>query len=188
MWGDSYGENKRAGTAHHKPWEPCKSQFTVQTRPNSCYGRKKKGSVWYGECAVIDSGTGRGESAKKCEAALSWWAPSNVISAEYEMKFHFSATWNWKKRRGEGGILVTATYNQRHGEQSRWHLAHPPTPPLPSPPPPYCHSPFTSVEAPSASSVMSVYLQRNWKRGRLGGGLEWRQSCYFSKYRQKINK
>lgn len=128
MWGDSYGENKRAGTAHHKPWEPCKSQFTVQTRPNSCYGRKKKGSVWYGECAVIDSGTGRGESAKKCEAALSWWAPSNVISAEYEMKFHFSATWNWKKRRGEGGILVTATYNQRHGEQSRWHLAHPPPP------------------------------------------------------------
>lgn len=42
MWEDSYGENKQAGTAHHKPSEPCKSQFTVQTHSNSCYGRRKK--------------------------------------------------------------------------------------------------------------------------------------------------
>lgn len=34
--GDGNGESNEASIAYHKPWEPCKSQFTVQTPQNNC--------------------------------------------------------------------------------------------------------------------------------------------------------
>lgn len=64
-----------------------------------------------------------------------------------------------------------------------WLTPHPP-----SPPPPYCHSLFTSVEAPSASSVTSVYLQPNWERGRLGRGKNEDKALFFSLHKQKKKK
>lgn len=52
-----------AAAAHHRPREPCKSQFTVQTPPNNCHREreteKETTSLQYGEHALIDSATGK---------------------------------------------------------------------------------------------------------------------------------
>lgn len=74
-----------ASMAYHKPWEPCKSQFTVQTPSNNCREKQVRSfrRVW-GKWQWL-----RKRQICKYESALSWWALSNVIAAEYEMKFHF---------------------------------------------------------------------------------------------------
>lgn len=80
--------------AYHRPWEPCKSQFTVQTPPNSC--REKQ------VCNIVSMQwliVPQERQICKNESALSWWALSNAITAEYEMKFHFR--WHQIERSGE---------------------------------------------------------------------------------------
>lgn len=91
---DSYGENNKARIAYHRPWEPCKSQFAVQTPPNNCREKQVCNMVSVQWLIVPQE-----RQICKNESSLSWWALSNAIAAEYEMKFHFR--WHQIERSGE---------------------------------------------------------------------------------------
>lgn len=127
---DSHRENNKASIAYHRPWEPCKSQFTVQTPPNKCREKQVCNMVSMQWLIVPQE-----RQICKNESALSWWALSNAIAAEYEMKFHFR--WHQIERSGEKKVAsptppltISSVESNQGGMRLKFLVCFVPHPPL----------------------------------------------------------